>query len=170
MANLFETTTINAMTLKNRFVRSATWEGLAGEGGSVTPRLIDLAVSLAKGGISLIITGHAYISKEGQAGPWQLGVYSDRLIGELTAMVDAVHEAGGKIFLQPAHAGCRATFGLTGIEPLGPSAMEVEKETLCRAMTQGEILEIGEGFARAAARAEKAGFDGVQIHAAHGYL
>jgi len=170
MANLFETTTINAMTLENRFVRSATWEGLAGDDGSVTRRLIDMSVSLAKGGVSLIITGHAYISKEGQAGPWQLGVYSDRLIGGLAAMVDAVHEAGGKIVLQLAHAGCRAAFGLTGIEPLGPSVMEVEKGTLCRAMTQDEILEIGEGFAQAAARAERAGFDGVQIHAAHGYL
>src|SRR4030042_5857576 len=129
-----------------------------------------MSVNLAKGCVSLIITGHAYISKEGQAGPWQLGVYSNRLIGGLAAMVDAVHEAGGKILLQLAHAGCRAAFGVTGIEPLGPSVMEVEKGTLCRAMTQDEILKIGEGFAQAAARAEKAGFDGVQIHAAHGYL
>jgi 2,4-dienoyl-CoA reductase-like NADH-dependent reductase (Old Yellow Enzyme family) len=66
MANLFETTTINAMTLRSRFVRSATWEGLAGDDGSVSRRLIDMSVSLTKGGVSLIITGHAYISKEGQ--------------------------------------------------------------------------------------------------------
>ena len=94
MANLFETTTINAMTLENRFVRSATWEGLADDDGSVTRRLIDLSVSLAKGGVSLIITGQAYISKEGQAGPWQLGIHNDTLIGGLATMVDAVHEAG----------------------------------------------------------------------------
>lgn len=170
MANLFETTTINAMTLENRFIRSATWEGVAGDDGSVTRRLIDMSVSLAKGGVSLIITGHAYISKEGQAGPWQLSIHNDTLIGGLATMVDAVHEAGGKIVLQLAHAGCRAASGLTGLEPLGPSVMEVEKGPLCQAMTQHEILEIGEAFARAAARAEKAGFDGVQIHAAHGYL
>lgn len=170
MANLFETTTIKAMTLENRFVRSATWEGLADDDGSVTRRLIDLSVSLAKGGVSLIITGHAYISKEGQAGPWQLGVYSDTLIGGLAEMVDAVHQAGGKIVLQLAHAGCRAAFGLTGEEPLGPCVMESEKGTLCREMTQDEIRKIGEAFARAAARADKAGFDGVQIHGAHGYL
>ncbi|MFB3885869.1 MAG: NADH:flavin oxidoreductase [Thermodesulfobacteriota bacterium] len=170
MASLFETTTIKAMKLKNRFVRSATWEGLAGDDGSVTRRLIDMSVDLAKGGVGLIITGHAYISKEGQAGPWQLGVYSDSLIEGLAEMADAVHEAGGKIVLQLAHAGCRAASGLTGVEPIGPSVMEVEKGTLCRAMRNDEILKIGEGFAQAGARAEKAGFDGVQIHAAHGYL
>ena len=73
MPKLFETTNINAVTLENRFVRSATWEGLATDDGFVTTRLIDLAVQLAKGGVGLIITGHAYVSKVGQASPWQLG-------------------------------------------------------------------------------------------------
>ena len=170
MPKLFETTTINAMTLENRFVRSATWEGLATDEGYVTDRLIDLSVQLAKGGVGLIITGHAYVSKEGQASPWQLGVHSDTFIKGLAAMVDAVHGAGGKVVLQVAHAGCRANFGLTGIEPFGPSAMIGETGPLCRAMTEDEILKVGEAFARAAVRAKKAGFDGIQIHAAHGYL
>lgn len=170
MTKLFETTTINAMTLENRFVRSATWEGLATDDGFVTDRLIELSVQLAKGGVGLIITGHAYVSKEGQASPWQLGVHKDTLIKGLAAMVDAVHGAGGKIVLQVAHAGCRANFGLTGIEPFGPSAMIGEAGPLCRAMTQDEILKVGEAFAQAAVRAKKAGFDGIQIHAAHGFL
>jgi 2,4-dienoyl-CoA reductase-like NADH-dependent reductase (Old Yellow Enzyme family) len=170
MPKLFETTTINAMTLENRFVRSATWEGLATDDGFVTDRLIDLSVQLAKGGVGLIITGHAYVSKEGQASPWQLGVHSDAFIKGLAAMVDAVHEAGGKIVLQLAHAGRRAGFGLTELEPLGPSVMIGETGPACRAMTQDEILRVGEAFARAAVRAVKAGFDGIQIHAAHGYL
>ena len=170
MPKLFETTTINAMTLENRFVRSATWEGLATDEGFVTDRLIDLSVQLAKGGVGLIITGHAYVSKEGQASPWQLGAHSDTFIKGLAAMVDAVHGAGGKVVLQVAHAGCRANFGLTGIEPFGPSAMIGETGPACRAMTEDEILKVGEAFARAAVRAKKAGFDGIQIHAAHGYL
>ena len=170
MAKLFETTTINTMTLENRFVRSATWEGLATDGGSVTDRLIDLSVQLAKGGVGLIITGHAYVSKEGQASPWQLGVHNDTLIGGLAAMVDAVHGAGGKVVLQVAHAGCRAGFGLTGLEPFGPSVMAGEAGPFCRAMTQDEILKVGEAFAQAGVRAVKAGFDGIQLHAAHGYL
>jgi 2,4-dienoyl-CoA reductase-like NADH-dependent reductase (Old Yellow Enzyme family) len=170
MPKLFETTTINGMILENRFVRSATWEGMAGEDGSVTDRLIDLSVRLAKGGVGLIITGHAYVAKQGQAGPWQLGAHSDTLIDGLARMVDAVHGAGEKIVLQLAHAGCWAAFGLTGLERIGPSVVEGEKGPLCRAMTQDEISEIVEAFARAAVRAERAGFDGVQIHAAHGYL
>ncbi len=170
MKNLFETTTINTMSLRNRFVRSATWEGMAGDDGSVTPRLIDMYVRLAEGGVGLIVTSHAYISKEGQAGPWQLGIYSDALIEGFSARTEAVHKAGGKIILQLAHAGCRGAPDLTGLEPFGPSATEIEKGKFCRAMTSDEILEIGKKFAQAAARAEKAGFDGVQIHAAHGYL
>ena len=170
MPKLFETTTINAMTLENRFVRSATWEGLATDDGFVTDRLTDLSVQLAKGGVGLIITGHAYVSKEGQASPWQLGVHKDAVIGGLAAMVGAVHGAGGKIVLQLAHAGCRAGFGLRGIEPFGPSVMMGEAGPLCRAMTPDDIVKVGEAFARAAVRAMKAGFDGIQIHAAHGYL
>jgi 2,4-dienoyl-CoA reductase-like NADH-dependent reductase (Old Yellow Enzyme family) len=71
MSTLFETTTINNLTLENRFVRSATWEGMANRDGSCTPELISLMVQLARGGVGLIITGHSYIRKEGQAGPWQ---------------------------------------------------------------------------------------------------
>lgn len=170
MPNLFETTTINGMTLKNRFVRSATWEGMAGDDGSVTLRLVDMYVRLAEGGVGLIITSHAYVSKEGQAGPWQLGVYSDALIEGFSAMTEAVHKSDGKIVLQLAHAGCRGAPDLTGLEPFGPSATEIEKGKFCREMTSDEILEIGDKFAQAAVRAEKAGFDGVQVHAAHGYL
>ena len=72
MANLFEETQINGMVLANRFVRSATWEGMAGDDGSATPRLIDCMVALARGGVGLIISGHAYVHKNGQALPCQL--------------------------------------------------------------------------------------------------
>ena len=68
------------MELTNSFVRSATWEGMANQDGSSTPELINLIVQLAQGGVGLIITGHDYVRKDGQAGPWQLGVYKDELI------------------------------------------------------------------------------------------
>jgi 2,4-dienoyl-CoA reductase-like NADH-dependent reductase (Old Yellow Enzyme family) len=170
MARLFETTAINTMNLENRFVRSATWEGMAGEDGSCTPRLIDLMVELAKGGVGLIISSHTYVSREGQAGPWQLGIYSNELIPNLREMTEAVHRQGGKIGLQLAHAGCRADFNLTGMQPLGPSLKEKESGPLCREMTQEEIRQTIEAFAKGATRAQKSGFDGVQIHAAHGFL
>ena len=126
MSKLFETTSINTMSVQNRFVRSATWEGMARDDGSCTPRLTDLMVELVKGGVGLIISGHAYVIHEGQAGPYQLGVYSDELTPDLKNMSEAVHKEGGKIVLQLAHAGCRAAFDLIGTTPLGPSAKKNE--------------------------------------------
>ena len=72
MTTLFETSEIKGMQLQNRFVRSATWEGMAADDGAVTPRLTQTMVALADGGVGLIISGHAYVSPAGQAGPWQL--------------------------------------------------------------------------------------------------
>ena len=105
MSKLFESSELNGMTLANRFVRSATWEGMAADDGACTTKLVNLMTALAKGGVGLIISSHAYVSPEGQAGPWQLGVYSDALIPGLETMAKAVHENGGKIVMQLAHAG-----------------------------------------------------------------
>jgi 2,4-dienoyl-CoA reductase-like NADH-dependent reductase (Old Yellow Enzyme family) len=80
MTKLFDHSTINGMKLANRFVRSATWEGMAADDGACTPKLIDLMVELARGGIGLIISSHAYVSPAGQAGPWQLGVYNESIV------------------------------------------------------------------------------------------
>lgn len=170
MAQLFEETTINNLTIRNRIVRSATWEGLAGDDGSVTPRLIDVAVKLARGGVGLIISGHAYVSREGQAGKWQLGVYGDHLAPGLARMAKAVHDNGGKIALQLAHAGSYANSGLSGCEPIGPTAPYTESKQVGRDMNRGDIEAVTVAFSRAAVRARTAGFDAVQIHAAHGYL
>jgi len=170
MSRLFESTSIKNMVLANRFVRSATWEGMAADDGSVTPRLIDVQMQLARGGVGLIISGHAYVSREGQAGNWQLGAYSDVLVPGLKTMADAIHGAGGRVALQLAHAGSRAASRISGLEPMGPSIMETESGTTGREMTAKDIREVTEAFARAAARARTAGFDAVQIHAAHGYL
>ena len=170
MSKLFEPTTINSLKLANRFVRSATYEGLAGDDGSATPALIDLLVRLARGGVGLIISSHAYIKPEGQAGPRQLGVYADALVPGLREMTRAVHEAGGKIVLQLAHAGGFARPQGTGLTPLAPSNAEGLYKNPPKEMTLTDIQEVTEGFGLAALRAKTAGFDGVQIHAAHGYL
>lgn len=164
MSKLFETTILKNMTLPNRFVRSATWEGMANQDGSCTHGLINMMTQLALGGVGLIITGHAYVRKDGQAGPWQLGVYSDQLIQGLTEMTEAVHKENGKIVMQLAHAGCQAPFALTGLEPLGPSVIENQEGSSCREMTQAGISKLIEVFAQGAVRAKQAGFDGVQIH------
>ncbi len=170
MAKLFETTTLNNMVLENRFVRSATWEGMATPEGYPTRRLTRVLVDLARGGVGLIITGHAYVSREGQAGAFQLGIYSDDHIGLLREMTKAVHDAGGRIVAQISHAGCAAASRLTGSAPLGPSVIEKDGHRYCEEMTPAEVARLTSGFARASARAKEAGFDGVQLHAAHGYL
>jgi 2,4-dienoyl-CoA reductase-like NADH-dependent reductase (Old Yellow Enzyme family) len=73
MPHLFEQSKINGMILPNRFIRSATWEGLAADNGACTPKLIELMAGLAEGGVGLIITGHTYVRQDGKHSPWQLG-------------------------------------------------------------------------------------------------
>ena len=169
MRKLFEITKINQMKLKNRFVRSATWEGMANSDGSCNEELTDLMVELAKGQVGLIISSHAYVNPTGQAGIRQLGIYDDRLTFSYKKMVEKVHNKGSKIIMQINHAGAKAPINLTKSRPLGPSPMEI-KDKHCKTMTASEISQTIEDFKNAAVRAKNAGFDGVQLHAAHGFL
>ena len=170
MNTLFEQTAINGMKLSNRFVRSATWEGMAADDGACTARLTDLMTALARGGVGLIITSHAYVSPAGQAGPWQLGIYKDDQIPGLEKMVKAVHDNGAKIVMQLAHAGYFANAKLIGRAPMAPSNVGEFAKSPRQEMTIEDIRKVVESFGSAAKRAQNAGFDGVQIHAAHGYL
>jgi 2,4-dienoyl-CoA reductase-like NADH-dependent reductase (Old Yellow Enzyme family) len=170
MSRLFQAIEINGMQLRNRFVRSATWEGMAAEDGTITPRLTELMADLAAGGVGMIITSHAYVSPEGQAGPWQLGVYKDQQVEALRKTTQAVHRHNGCIVLQMAHAGLMANTELTGRSALAPSAVSGFTDSPVKEMTIEEIRTIVAAFGEAARRAKQAGFDGVQIHSAHGYL
>ena len=170
MSVMFEPTEINGMRLPNRFVRSATWEGMAGEDGTCTPRLVKLMGDLAAGAVGLIITGLAYVRQDGQSAPWQLGVYDDRDLEGLREMADSVHAYDSRIVLQLAHAGYFANPKLTGQTPVAPSNIDGFAKTPRRELSQDEIRDIAGSFGEAARRAREAGFDGVQIHAAHGYL
>lgn len=170
MSGVFERGVINGMELANRFVRSATWEGMAGDGGAVTPKLIETMATLATGGVGLIISSHAYVRPEGLASGWQLGIHSDEMIDGLSAMTAAVHESGGKIVAQLAHAGNFAAEKLIGQPPLVVSDYEGLAKSPRREITEQDIRELVDAFANAARRAKSAGFDGVQIHSAHGYL
>jgi 2,4-dienoyl-CoA reductase-like NADH-dependent reductase (Old Yellow Enzyme family) len=170
MSKLFEATEINGMQLANRFVRSATWEGMAAEDGAFTPRLMEIMTKLAKGDVGLIITSHAYIRPDGQAGPWQLGIYNDEFIDDLRELTSTIHKHGSRIVLQIAHAGYFANPKLTGTMPVALSQVEGFTKASHKEMTVEEIQDIVEAFGQAARRSKEAGFDGVQIHAAHGYL
>jgi len=170
MSHLFESAKIGTMLLANRFVRSATWEGLATVDGAVTPELVKAIEELARGGVGLIISSHAYVQPDGQAGPRQLGAYKDELVPGLRRMATAARENGAKMVLQLAHAGCFAAEELTGTPPLTVSAAVESEDPSGREVSTTGIRDLVRAFADAARRAKAAGFDGVQIHAAHGYL
>jgi len=170
MPRLFETTEIKGMKLANRFVRSATWEGMATEDGGCTPRLVEVYRRLAEGEVGLIITSHAYVRKDGQAGLFQLGIYDDHLKDGLKQLVKAVHLAKGKIVAQISHAGFFANPKLSGMTPLAVSPAEEFGKSPRRILTEKDIHEIVVSFGEAATRAKEVGFDGVQLHGAHGYL
>jgi 2,4-dienoyl-CoA reductase-like NADH-dependent reductase (Old Yellow Enzyme family) len=99
-----------------------------------------------------------------------MGVHTDAMMEGLQQMTTAVHRAGGRIVLQLAHAGCQAAVKLTGQDAIGPSPLKDAQGLKGRSMSEAEITATIEAFGDAAHRAYQAGFDGVQIHAAHGYL
>ena len=171
MTKLFEETAIKSMLLPNRFVRSATYSGMARADGSVTSKMINLMATLAKGGVGLIISAYAYVLPEDAMHPRALGIYNDALIPGLREMVDAVHRVHGRIVIQLAHGGAQArTRQYTGQDLMGPSEIMRSDGAPVKAMTQAEIRQVIFAFGEAGRRAKQAGFDGVQLHGEHGYL
>jgi 2,4-dienoyl-CoA reductase-like NADH-dependent reductase (Old Yellow Enzyme family) len=171
MSILFESIEINGLEIPNRFVRSATNDRSAGFSGEATDGLVDVYETLAAGGVGLIITGHAFVSGNGKASPRMIGVHSDAMIPGLKKLVNAVHKHDSKIFLQINHAGRQTASATIGETPVAPSAVHFPKtDETPRALSEGEIEDLIDGYGAAAKRAVAAGFDGVQIHCAHGYL
>jgi 2,4-dienoyl-CoA reductase-like NADH-dependent reductase (Old Yellow Enzyme family) len=167
---LFRSAQIGSLKLPNRFIRSATWEGLAAPDGACTDELVRLMAELAEGGVGLLISSHAFVRPEGYAVRGQLGVDRDDFVAGLARMAEAVHGKGGRIVLQLAHGGLLAGTQLTGEPALAPSQTGGPEKTRRREMTEADIGRTIAAYGEAALRARKAGFDGVQVHAAHGYL
>lgn len=172
MSILFEPIQLAHLQIKNRFVCSATYEGMATETGKVTEKIEQRYRNLAKGDIGLIITGHMYIHPLGRAVKHQTGIYNDDMIPGLSELVRAVHREGGKIVFQLAHAGRQTTKELIGQVPIGPSGKGRDPVYFVKPkrIKEEQIHEIIRAFSMAARRAVKAGADGIQLHAAHGYL
>jgi 2,4-dienoyl-CoA reductase-like NADH-dependent reductase (Old Yellow Enzyme family) len=170
MSKLFEATKINGMQLANRFVRSATYEAMAAEDGGCSPRLVAYMNQLAEGGVGLIITSHAYVRPDGQAGPKQIGIYTDDFIEGYREMTHEIHKRGARIVMQITHGGFFSDDKLTGQRSLAPSEVEGFGQSRSREMQVEEIQDLIEAYGHAARRAKEAQFDGVQIHAAHGYM
>jgi 2,4-dienoyl-CoA reductase-like NADH-dependent reductase (Old Yellow Enzyme family) len=171
LATLFEETTINGMTLRNRMVRSATWEGMCDQDGRPTERLINCYKDLAKGGIGLIITGYAFVRLDGKNNPGQMGIHTDNFADDYKKMTKAVHEAGGKIAVQLVHGGGQSNAEIAGRQPFAPSAVKVNQfPEMPAELTRDEISKIITAFGEAARRARSWGVDAVQLHGAHGFL
>ncbi len=172
MPSLFESTNIGSLRLSNRFIRSATWMAMAEPDGSCTSRLIECCKELADGEIGLIISGFAFVSREGQGPPGMAGLHTDAVAETFGELVAAVHARGGRIAAQIAHCGIRSSARCNeGLEILGPSeGLTREGEIGGRALLIPEIDRIVSDFAAAARRAQQVGFDAVQLHFAHGYL
>lgn len=154
---------------RNRLIRAGTSETMAAADGAVTDELTRLYGRLAEGGVGAIFTGHLYCHPRGQYARRQTGVYDDSLMPGLRRLSDAVHRAGGVVLGQVAHAGSQSR--VPTLSPLAPSAVPnalTGREV--PAATPAEIEEAVAAFAAGARRVVEAGFDGVHIHGANGYL
>ncbi len=169
---LFEPFSFAGLNLKNRIVRSATYEKRADGDGFVTDELIEFYKDIAKGGMGLIISGGVLVHTSGRLVPQMLCIHNDFYIGKLKLLTDAVHNLGCSIIIQLVHGGRQsAPVLLGGEQPVAPSMVfDPSTRITPRAMVDQEIWEVIESFGNAARRAMYAGFDGVQLHAAHGYL
>ncbi len=169
---LFEPAMLGCCQLKNRLIRSATFEGMADPQGHPLPEYRQLYKELASGGVGGIITGFAYISPEGKAmQPGQSGIDRQEMVEAYLPITDEVHHYGCKIFMQLAHTGRQTRKTETGLDVWGAST----KKSLyfggsLRELSTEQVYSLVRRFAEAAEYAKAAGFDGVQVHAAHGYL
>jgi 2,4-dienoyl-CoA reductase-like NADH-dependent reductase (Old Yellow Enzyme family) len=171
MATVFDETAINGMTMRNRMVRSATWEGMCEQDGRPTEKLINYYRDLARGGIGLIISGYAFVKREGKQFPGKMGIHTDDFAGDYQNLTSAVHDASGKIAVQLVHAGGQTDSANAGRQPLAPSAVQVDQFSEMPAeLTRDVISDIVLAFGEGARRAKGWGVDGVQLHGAHGYL
>lgn len=167
---LFDAYYINNLELRNRLVRSATFDGTADVTGAATDESVKPYRALGHGGVGLIVSGYAFVSPLGQALPGQYGIYSDAMVRCLSRIVRAAHEGGAKIAAQIVHAGNNTSYlADKGVEALAPSKVD-GWQSPHRALTVEEIEGIIADFVAAARRAVGAGFDAVQLHGAHGYL
>lgn len=171
---LFSELKLRHLTLPNRIIRSATYEGMGDADGAPGPDLARLYSELALGGAGTIITGFAFISRQGRAMHLgQCGIEADSRIAQWRRIVDCVKEAapGVRLVMQIAHTGRQTRQAITGAPVVGASSRQCTYfRQRPRVLDEDAIQEIIREFAEAAFRAREAGFDAVQIHAAHGYL
>jgi 2,4-dienoyl-CoA reductase-like NADH-dependent reductase (Old Yellow Enzyme family) len=171
VSELFQPGNIGSMQLKNRLARSATAECLATDDCRLTDKYLLAYTRLAKGGVGLIITGNYYINAIGRALPRLFVLDNDDIIEDMRKVADTVHEHDARIVAQINHGGRQCDPKVIGANPISPSAVR-DKFTRVKPtpMSETDIEETIAAFGDAARRVKDAGYDGVQIHGAHGYL
>jgi 2,4-dienoyl-CoA reductase-like NADH-dependent reductase (Old Yellow Enzyme family)/thioredoxin reductase len=172
--HLFQPIQIKNTLFRNRVAMAPMNHNFADPDGRVTDQAVDYYAERAKGGASLIVTSAAVVDRRAKKRPGELCVYADEFIPGLRTLTTAVQAQGAKIFLQLNHIGRELGSGTTlkfSIEPVGPSALPHPLTgEVCHELTIEEIKEIRDLFIDSARRAQEAGFDGVEVHGAHGYL
>ena len=160
---MFDPSHIGSMKLPNRFIRSATAEFAANSDGTVTKEYYNLYTNLALGEVGLIIQGHLYIMDEGKAHEKMAGIAHEYHSDGLKRITQSIHNAGtgSKVTAQLNHGGFHS------VSKKGPSKREDKK---VKVMTEEDIENIIINFGKAAIKAKNAGYDAIQIHAAHEYL
>lgn len=168
---LFRPMRIGTLELKNRFVMPAMNSHYADGNHHFTDQALNYYGERALGGFGLLITEFLCVSEEGLAYPMQAGIYDDCFIPTLSRLTERIHENGGRIFAQLQHAGRMQGKGSTGLMAVGASNIPDKANLIpVHELTEGEVGEMVQRFVDAAVRAKKSGFDGVEVHGAHGYL
>lgn len=171
MSKLFDPGVFGTLQLPNRLIRSATAEYMSDLEGRPQQPMFDLYRELARGGVGLIITGHCYVHQGGRCHLYMTGAYEDDLLPDLEVLSRAVHDEGGLVVMQINHGGRESRQEAIPGPPVAPSPVPAARDKeRPKELNEEEIRELFAAFGDAAGRAKAAGFDGVQIHAAHGYL
>lgn len=173
MASILEPLQAGSLLLTNRLVMPPMATSKAEEDGKVSQAILDYYSEKSEGGyISLIIVEHSFISQEGKASKNQMSVADDSVVESLRKLAEVIHRNGSKAVIQINHAGSVAEKEVIGAVPVGPSSVVNPRKgnDVPRELTKKEISNIVAVFQNAAVRVKEAGFDGVEIHSAHGYL
>ena len=153
--------------MKNRFMLAPLTNTQSHEDGVLSDDEFHWLTMRAKGGFGLTMTCAAHVQACGQGFPGQLGVFSDRHTEGLTRLADAIKAQDSISIVQLHHAGMRSPEGLIGESPVCASD---DEKTGARGLTLNEVKQLIEDFVSAAKRSEDAGFEGVELHGAHGYI
>lgn len=168
-SKLFTTCNIGPLTLRNRTIRSAAFEGMC-PGNAPSQMLLDYHRSVAAGGIGMTTIAYASVTQSGLSFPRQLWL-REEIIPGLKEVTDAIHAEGAAASIQIGHCGNMSHKSICGVRPISASSgFNIYSPTLVRGMKKEELPEMAKAYGNAVRLARRAGFDAVEVHAGHGYL